>query len=676
MPNYSLTTTAQFQPFSLERYLQPYQAYNEEFKLQEAALAQMEEQALTLYDKIGNNPNDEALRRQYSQYLQDLETQAQALAEGLNASSRPTLYNMKKRYTKEIKPIEEAYIARNQEIAEQVKGEQAGFMYEQDARYAPLSNYLHNPNNRFKSVNVDYQYKKLSEEASILAKKLFNAIKIGRVDEFNKSLTQEYGYTPAQAKSIIDTTRDIIKNNGDISKIESNVLSDLLYKNMQSTGVLNWSPEKQQEYFDRVSPAIYKAVGETKFNIFGDERAKSDLDYTRALAVENYKRSLDNTAPEFPKIPIGVEGEASELQNKIEGLVEGPNGTFNNNEIATAQLKYRQAVDKYNQLVKKNNWTEDDINRFKMAQAEAENNKRRKSTPGASSYGNLGEAMNDLSKKTGRNFEYERAVEAIKAAEKERDAVENYYLDLENKYYHLGNTPYERVLTGLQLEIGQAKQQSYMLQYNKKPETSEKVMKGITNSILSSGEESINKGNTKFVDLEGNSLDYEETNTLFEAIKEGIGKAQLGIYNRGNNIFLTVTYDGKHYIPQGIQQIDNFNNNINSINNYLKDFSKESVKNAALIDDETYNNIATQGLQNTPIKTKLLFTSIPGTLYKGAVIKTSDNNYFKLILDDSNNIIAYNALSTELNGGALRDSQITSFSNTFLNSLESTFANK
>lgn len=672
MPNYSLTTTAQFQPFSLERYLKPYQAYAEEYRLQEASLAQMEEQALALAGKLGENPDDDALRTQYNQYIQDLENQAQALAEGLNASSRPALYNMKKRYTKDIKPIEEAYLARNQEIAEQAKGEQSGYMYEQDARFASLSNYLHNPNNRFKAINVDYQYKKLSEEASNLSKKLINAVKVGRVDEFNKSLLQDYGYTTTQVKDAINDAKDVIKGNKTIDAVNNKILTTLLYNNMQSTGVINWSPDKQQEYYDKVSPALYKAIGETRFNIFGDEQAKADLDYKRAIAVENYKRSLDNVTPEFPIIPIGVEGEASELQNKIDGLVEGPNGTFNNNEIATAQLKYHQAVDKYNQLVKKNNWTEDDINRFKVAQAEATNSKHRKPTSGASSYGSIGEAMNEQSRKTGRNFEYERAVEDIKAAEKERDAVENYYLDLENKYYHLGNTPYERVFTGLQLEIGQAKQQSYMLQYNKTPEISEKVLKGITNSILSSGEESVNKGNTKFVDSEGNSLDYEETNTLFKDIIE----AQLGVYNKSNNVSLTVTYDGKHYIPQGIQQIDNFNNNISAINNYLKDFSKESVKNVTLIDDETYNNIATQGLQNTPIKTKLSFTSIPGTLYKGAVIKTSDNNYFKLILDESNNIIAYNALSAELNGGALRSSQITSFSNTFLNSLESTFANK
>ena len=42
MANYSLTINSKFQPFSLERYLRPYEIYGQAYKEQEAALAALD----------------------------------------------------------------------------------------------------------------------------------------------------------------------------------------------------------------------------------------------------------------------------------------------------------------------------------------------------------------------------------------------------------------------------------------------------------------------------------------------------------------------------------------------------------------------------------------------------------------------------------------------------------
>lgn len=112
MANYELVVNSKFQPFSFERYIQPYQIYGEAYKELENQYGELATKS-NIWEEMANEQTDPYAYKMYKNYANDLKKQADQLAkEGLNASSRKGMLNMRARYAKEITPIEQAYAAR------------------------------------------------------------------------------------------------------------------------------------------------------------------------------------------------------------------------------------------------------------------------------------------------------------------------------------------------------------------------------------------------------------------------------------------------------------------------------------------------------------------------------------------------------------------------------------
>ena len=121
MANYSLVVNSKFQPFSFDRYLQPYQIYGQNYKEIEEQYTDLSTKA-GIWDGLANEQTDPYTYKMYKTYANDLENQASQLAsEGLNAVSRKNMLNMRARYSKEIIPIEQAYNRKSKLAEEQRK---------------------------------------------------------------------------------------------------------------------------------------------------------------------------------------------------------------------------------------------------------------------------------------------------------------------------------------------------------------------------------------------------------------------------------------------------------------------------------------------------------------------------------------------------------------------------
>ena len=121
MANYSLVVNSKFQPFSFDRYLQPYQIYGQNYKEIEEQYTDLSTKA-GIWDKLANKQTDPKAYRMYKTYSDELKDKASKLArEGLNASSRQGLLNMRNRYSQDIVPIEKAYNQRSKLAEEQRK---------------------------------------------------------------------------------------------------------------------------------------------------------------------------------------------------------------------------------------------------------------------------------------------------------------------------------------------------------------------------------------------------------------------------------------------------------------------------------------------------------------------------------------------------------------------------
>lgn len=292
MANYSLVVNSKFQPFSFDRYLQPYQIYGQNYKEIEEQYTDLSTKA-GIWDGLANEQTDPYTYKMYKTYANDLENQASQLAsEGLNAVSRKNMLDMRARYSKEIIPIEQAYKARTEEAAEQYKGRAAGMVYEGDASTASLDRYLNNPSIRFNQANSQEGFKRVATTASALSKGLRDYRNGKRLDPYVKTWLQEHGYKDTDvAKAINDIQRLI---NGDTDVDTNGVLNSVLQDELNVSGVGKWSDKAAvMDYFSRVAPALYQAVGQTQVSPYEDYGAK----LSAQEAMQKRLKALDNPTP-------------------------------------------------------------------------------------------------------------------------------------------------------------------------------------------------------------------------------------------------------------------------------------------------------------------------------------------------------------------------------------------
>lgn len=292
MANYSLVVNSKFQPFSFDRYLQPYQVYGQNYKEIEEQYTDLSTKA-GIWDGLANEQTDPHTYKMYKTYANDLENQASQLAsEGLNAVSRKNMLNMRARYSKEIIPIEQAYNARTEEAAEQYKGRAAGMVYEGDASTASLDRYLNNPSIRFNQANSQEGFKRVATTASALSKGLRDYRNGKRLDPYVKTWLQEHGYKDTDvAKAINDIQRLI---NGDTDVDTNGVLNSILQDELNVSGVGKWSNKAAvMDYFSRVAPALYQAVGQTQVSPYEDYGAK----LSAQEAMQKRLKALDGPTP-------------------------------------------------------------------------------------------------------------------------------------------------------------------------------------------------------------------------------------------------------------------------------------------------------------------------------------------------------------------------------------------
>lgn len=176
MANYSLVVNSKFQPFSFDRYLQPYQIYGQNYKEIEKQYTDLSTKA-GIWDGLANEQTDPYTYKMYKTYANDLKNQASQLAsEGLNAVSRKNMLNMRARYSKEIIPIEQAYNQRSKLAEEQRKLRAANpsIMFDRDFSSISLDNLLDNPELSYTSVSGDDLYKKGKEAAISASSRMMN----------------------------------------------------------------------------------------------------------------------------------------------------------------------------------------------------------------------------------------------------------------------------------------------------------------------------------------------------------------------------------------------------------------------------------------------------------------------------------------------------------------------
>lgn len=281
-----LTNNARFNPYTFDEMLKPLAMAADAYNTVQSGIEELGAKA-DLMKMYANEVPDSKVANMYNSYAENLEKQANMLAKhGLTPASRKALLDLKRGYTSQIVPIEQAYAARAEEAKSQYAGRAQGIVYEGDAATSSLDRYLDNPNIRYNYANSQEGFKRVATVASALAKGLRNYGNGNRLDDYTKTWLQEHGYKDTEVDSAISDIRKII--NGDTDVQSNGVLRAILNDEMNAAGINTWTNRAAvNDYFNRVAPALYQAVGETKVLPYEDYGNRNPPPQLKGVALSS-----------------------------------------------------------------------------------------------------------------------------------------------------------------------------------------------------------------------------------------------------------------------------------------------------------------------------------------------------------------------------------------------------
>lgn len=648
MANLYLTQNAKFQPFSLEDQLKPYLMYEAAYKDVEDKLGSLAEKADVWNSMIDPNV-DAAVYKQYKDYSDAItEAMDEMAVEGLRSSSRQKLLNLKRRYSSDIIPIEQAYAARAAEAKEQQTGKAQGIIYEGDAASSNLGRYMGNPQIRYGMADSKTGLQRVAASASSLAKQLREFKVAGNVDDYHKKLFQSYGVDPSNVNEVLSNMEKYLNGTLKPEQIEDTntqkavqMLTTILKNEQQAAGISNWANKQaQQEYMSRVSPGLWSAVGAEQASAINDMAQQAALkDYYDAKQSARTLNNEKDLAAFKAGLPGGYgSGGGSSRGSSSSG---GDGGSALDISYSSTGIETQDRTPKTHNELKalgKGGLTSTRIMHldsvYKQAQKEASKAKMPESKNGGYDRGDAA-AIN-------RYNQAQRVVKDAKAAlDDEIKKTQTMY----NKYKSLlsGKSWGEKAsILNKFLRLEEMQNMQVSLQGNLSvPGKPTAIPNAIKTKITQ------NAG-IKLLDDDGDEVSLKDV--FGDDVTVG---NHHGLSFTGNHLYLTDNNDKKRYRVTGDKEIAEVEDRMQQLNKALSDFSAPKYimrKNIRDVENEIYR----QG------KTKIdpsRLQNIPGVKdYKQVMVQdTESGNILKIITDRNGQVLTSHSLEQEIkDGGASR----------------------
>ena len=643
-----LTINSTFKPYTFDELLKPVQLYGEEYARQEAALGELQTKA-DMWKNIVNETNDPKAYEMYESYMQGIEDITNSLMEGLSPATRKGVLNMTKRYASEIVPIENAYKRRQELIDEQRKAlaNDDSLLFSTDASMLSLDTLIDNPATSYISASRSKAHKALAEDAKALQDAIRN-----NPDEWKPILGNQYYERVSTYGFTEQEVYDAIMRNPNANPILTNLLDQHMSK-------FNAFDNTQKELAYRsVAPALYNAIGKQTINTLQNRDYVSPTNTT----VRPEKKSSP-----FIRISEGVEGETPDL-DRLKGLRYSPTTGYSTNNIDLLE----QELARQQQVLNQYKDQEEEFERIykdQLTQKEFIQNK----WGSGQGYAAIGQTSNlsTTYKPTGYD-KYEKARKRKEELQTKIREEREQIAKIAERYSHLGDDILYNLSVGSTLEQMQAKEQTYSHVFNITPEDMKKVTTNIGTILGSFTKDQIDSGKAGLKDAEGKFVSYDKLNTMIENKDKISLKVRSGKDSRG----LVLMYNNEPYTFVGIDAITNFNNDITGVNNFLKDYSNQIADKIINLTPQESNYLTQTGdINNLGLQVKDL-VSIPGTNFKGAVLKSSNGDIYKIVFSSQYKPLGFSTLSDELqNEGRKRAEIFDIISNKALSSLFGLFVN-
>ena len=315
--NYSLVANTQFRNRSFDDMLKPLLMYTQEYNAIEDAASDLATKA-SVWEGMANEQTDPEAYAQYKRYADDLQRQAVNLSQnGLNPTTRRELLNLKRRYSSDITPIEQAYANRKTQADEQRKAllQNPTLLLSRRADMTSLDDYMRNPQLGYESYSGALLTQQVGQAASAIAKELRDYGKGKPLDGFTKTWLQQHGFTAAEVAQAI--------NNPD-SPRSSHILNTLVNNVMANSGVPQWADRATlNQAYSYARQGLWNAVGQTQVQAYTDEAAKLAAQEASQKRVARYAAGLQE-------------------QQRMNGLAINPINIYNQKEKDQANKNMKQ----------------------------------------------------------------------------------------------------------------------------------------------------------------------------------------------------------------------------------------------------------------------------------------------------------------------------------------------
>lgn len=329
MANFSFVSGAKFRPFSYQEMLQPLQAYTQEYNTIQEGMGELGTKA-DVFERMANEQTDPQAYAIYKQYSNDLAKQAESLAkQGLTPASRQGLIDMKRRYSSEIVPIEQAYKRRQELIDEQRKlqAQDSTLLFDRPASTLSLDELIANPALSTQSYSGALLSKQVGTAAQNLAKEVRENPRKWRTilgNQYYETIMQK-GFRP-------DEIMQAVQNNPEASPILQGIVEDAI----GSSGIRNWNDENiLNRAYDYARQGLWNAVGETQYQTLSNKAY--DYAMQERLAQARKKGTKEDVqSPYFRSSGVTKVKDVNVEKKKDDiAFIQGVrNGTINLDETA------------------------------------------------------------------------------------------------------------------------------------------------------------------------------------------------------------------------------------------------------------------------------------------------------------------------------------------------------
>ena len=278
MANYDLVVSSNFQPFSFERYIQPYQLYAEAYEKRQEAYDKLAEDSSKWGEQLDPSSQAYDMWKSFQDELDQATTSLQR--EGLTAKNRPMFSNVRKSYGNKIKAIEEADKRMQAQAAlrQQMQAKDNSIEYKNDLK---IADFLHGKSGNNESLSGATMRAETADMASKLGQSIYSNPSFSKVMGGSYwQIAQANGYSPDVLGYIRSGEWQNLAHGKNASDADNKLYNDIKQVADLYTSQINrtkgYSQDAQARLGEQIFQGLYSGLEKPKYDF------QRNLDYMTA----------------------------------------------------------------------------------------------------------------------------------------------------------------------------------------------------------------------------------------------------------------------------------------------------------------------------------------------------------------------------------------------------------